>query len=106
MTKPEEVSATPESLPTRPRLPSVGPPHPHRSGFGYFLRLLDATCYFLCVCSIIAGAVFLILNIWGLVSQKIVLQSVASLFFVTLACLLVLGLNRFERLRHDGKPLP
>jgi hypothetical protein len=40
------------------------------------------------------------------VSQKIVLQSVASLFFVTLASLLVLGLNRFERLRHDGKPLP
>lgn len=78
----------------------------HRSRFGVFLRLLDAICYFLCVVSIISGAVFLILNIWGLVSQKIVLQCLASLFFISLACLLVLGLNRFERLRHDGRPLP
>lgn len=77
-----------------------------RSRFGVFLRLLDASCYFLCVVSIISGAIFLILNIWGLVSQKIVLQCLASLFFICVACLLVLGLNRFERLRHDGRPLP
>ncbi len=96
---------SPAINPTAPKpVPSVH--HPHRPSFGGFLRLLDATCYFLCVVSIISGAVFLILNIWGLVSQKIVLQCLASLFFISLACLLVLGLNRFERLRHDGKPLP
>lgn len=106
MSKPAEVSATPETPPTKHRQLEGGQAHSHHFGFGYFLRLLDATCYFLCVASIITGAFFLILNIWGLVGQKIVLQTITSLFFVTLACLLVLGLNRFERLRHDGKPLP
>jgi hypothetical protein len=106
-----EGQKKPENLPT---VPSSAAPvglgqayNPvHRTAFGLFLRTLDAICYFVCISCIIAGAVFLVLNLWGLVSQKIVLQSIASFFFITIACLLVLGLNRFERLRHDGKPLP
>lgn len=86
-------SISPKSHPT--------PIHRPRSGFGLFLRILDATCYFFCVFSIIGGAVILVLNIWGLMGQQFVLQSLASLFFLSMACLLVLGLNRFERLRGD-----
>lgn len=68
------------------------------------MRQLDLACYSLCLISILGAAGVIILGIWGGMERESCLKVLASLGVLATACLLVLGLNRFEKLGPDNKP--
>jgi hypothetical protein len=58
-------------------------------------------CYTLCLLCVMGGSGVVIMNIWGGIDRDTCLKSLASLAVMSIGCLLILGLNRFQRMKQD-----
>ena len=65
------------------------------------MRQIDILCYTLCLLCVMGGSGVVIMNIWGAIERDNCLKSLASLAVMATGCLLILGLNRFQRMKQD-----
>ena len=65
------------------------------------MRQIDILCYTLCLLCVMGGSGVVIMNIWGGIDRDTCLKSLASLAVMSIGCLLILGLNRFQSMTQD-----
>lgn len=65
------------------------------------MRQIDILCYTLCLLCVMGGSAVVIVNIWGGIDRDPCLRFLASFAVMAVGCLLILGLNRFQRLKQD-----